>query len=341
MGEDKLLSIIVPTYNSADYINRLIDNLNKVSVPTVEIIYCDDGSNDTTTDLILSRARNSKVVKLQHNGVSNARNVGISEAKGTYITFVDSDDLIRISEFKKIVNILRKYDCDFINISKDITEKHNMQIYQKKEIPFLVKALMGISNIFNENEIINVPWSKFYKREFLLKNKINFYKGIQNGEDLLFNYDVLQNADTVLMIKSDFYIYKIHKHSLSYVIPSHSIIDQNKKIFEHLSFSRKLMNEDELDYFKVKILITDFARYYRYQKKYTYVKEEKRYISEIKKIMRKKEVRAILEKNLPKKLYFFALLVSYTPFWLSNFIIHSKAMSLRRGSSSGSVKKFV
>lgn len=334
MGERKLLSIIVPTYNSTDYINRLIDNLNKVSVPTVEIIYCDDGSNDTTTDLILSRARNSKIVKLQHNGVSNARNVGISESKGTYITFVDSDDLIRISEFKKVVNILGKYDCDFINVSKDITEKHNMQIYQKKEIPFLVKALMGISNTFNENEIIRAPWSKFYKREFLLKNKINFYKDIQNGEDLLFNYDVLQNANTILMVKNDFYIYKIHKHSLSYVIPSHSIIDQNKKIFEHLSFSQNLMNEYELDYLKVKILITDFVRYYRYQKKFTYVKEEKRYINEIKEVMRKKGVRVILKDNLPKKLYFFVLLVSYTPFWFSNFIVHSKVMSLRRNISS-------
>jgi glycosyltransferase involved in cell wall biosynthesis len=332
MDKEKLLSIVVPTYNSANYINKLIDTLNKISSSVIEIIYCDDGSRDLTTTLVSNRARNSKILKLQHCGVSNARNTGIRIANGKYITFIDSDDIIRINEFEKIVNILEKYDCDFINVSNSITENHNMQIYHKKEAPFLTKALMGINNYFSEDEIIHAPWAKFYKREFLLKNNIYFMKGIQNGEDLIFNCEVLQHAKTILMLRNSFYIYQIHENSLSYVVPSHLIIDHNQQIlkyFNHL-LEDGVINKNEMDFCEVKILITNFVRYYRYQEKNIYHDEEKKDTIKIKKIVRKSKTRNLLKNNLTIKLYIFLLLISYTPFCLSNLIIHSKIISSKK-----------
>lgn len=333
MSKEKLLTIIVPTYNSANYINRLIDNLNELPKSTVEVIYCDDGSNDMTTTLISNNSQNSRIIRLKHYGVSNARNVGITESNSKYITFIDSDDLIRVKKFKKILNILKKYNCDFINVSENTSEKHNMRIYYKEEARLLFKALLGINNVFGENEIIHAPWAKFYKRELLFRNKIFFKKGIQNGEDLIFNCDVLQKAKTVLMLKSDFYIYKIHNHSLSYIVPSHLFVNQNQKILAYMSslFSQNLLNSDEFNYIKVKLLITNFARYYRFQEKNDYLNEEKKYINEIKLIMQKENTRRLLKYNLRKKLYFFLLIVSYTPFWFSHSLIHCKLMSLKRG----------
>ena len=125
----KLLSIVVPAYNSSRYITRLIEQLNNIVTSEVEVIYCDDGSSDLTTTIILKYARNAKLIKLEHNGVSNARNVGIKKASGKYITFIDSDDLLKINEFKNVINLLEKCNYDLVNVSKNISFKHNRKVY--------------------------------------------------------------------------------------------------------------------------------------------------------------------------------------------------------------------
>ncbi|MCG0823235.1 glycosyltransferase family 2 protein [Lactiplantibacillus plantarum] len=323
----KLLSIVVPAYNSSRYITRLIEQLNNIVTSEVEVIYCDDGSSDLTTTIILKYARNAKLIKLEHNGVSNARNVGIKKASGKYITFIDSDDLLKINEFKNVINLLEKCNYDLVNVSKNISFKHNRKVYYKDSVPFLIKALIGISNTFCEAEIIPAPWAKFYKRQLLVENQILFPIEIQNGEDLIFNCNVLQKVNTVYMFKNNFYLYKNNIYSLSHVIADRSLLDQNKKRINYcdLFLKEKIISKSDADYLKVKILINSFLRYYRHQARDTFNNEEKKELYEIKKITKKEDIRRIMRNNLPLKVYIYILLMVYTPLSISKYIIHLKS----------------
>lgn len=108
-----LVSIIIPCYNSGDYIEETLDSALKQTHPNIEIIIVDDGSSDEKTLKILKILKELsnpkiKVLFLNHVGVSNARNTGIRNSSGKYILPLDSDDKIAPTYIEKAVNIMEK-----------------------------------------------------------------------------------------------------------------------------------------------------------------------------------------------------------------------------------------
>ncbi len=97
------LSVIIPTYNRADFIQRAIESVFTQTHKVDEIIVVNDGSNDNT-DIILATYKNIKVIKTKNQGVSHARNVGIKEAKNEWIAFLDSDDEWQKDKIKKQID---------------------------------------------------------------------------------------------------------------------------------------------------------------------------------------------------------------------------------------------
>ena len=97
------LSVIIPTYNRADFIQRAIESAFTQTHKVDEIIVIDDGSNDNT-EIILATYKNIKVIKTKNQGVSHARNVGIKEAKNEWIAFLDSDDEWQKDKIKKQID---------------------------------------------------------------------------------------------------------------------------------------------------------------------------------------------------------------------------------------------
>lgn len=127
MENNDLVSIIIPVYNSSKYIEETIKSIEKQTYNNYEAIFVDDGSNDNSIEIIEKyKVKNPeiKIIKIAHQGVSKARNIGIKEAKGRYLTFLDSDDIWLENKLEKQINFIKENNyafvyCNFKYISND------------------------------------------------------------------------------------------------------------------------------------------------------------------------------------------------------------------------------
>ena len=121
------VSMVIPAYNAEDYIARCIDTALAQSLPDVEIVVVDDGSKDSTPEIIdwyVGRYDNVVAIHQENGGVAAARNTGIKQARGEYIGFIDSDDRIRPNMVERLYRSAKKNDCDMsITSVYRITEK--------------------------------------------------------------------------------------------------------------------------------------------------------------------------------------------------------------------------
>lgn len=210
------VSVIIPTYNSGKTIGRLLDIL--VFVKDIEIIVVDDGSTDDTINTI-NRYQNHNVRCLQqpHCGVSVARNLGIQAARGKYVTFIDADDSINISNFSECIALL---DADDVVI----VQNNSLNL----EVEDVIKKIV----INDQNGMVNTgPVSKFFRVKFLREFNILFPENISIGEDFIFNILAVRRARTLKQLKNSFYQYIKNSESVT----SKLTIDSVKNNFLFLS----------------------------------------------------------------------------------------------------------
>lgn len=171
-----ILSVIVPVYNKAPYLERCFDSLIDKEA---QIIIVDDGSTDGSAEVCdeYGDEYGWEVYHIEHGGVSVARNLGLSKAKGQYITFLDADDC---------------YTEDAIEIMNKIA-RHEYNILQFNHFRHHEAGVVSDYVHKGHKDLTTVPrrwqmvWNKMYKRSFLVKHRIQFKKGMQFGEDELFN----------------------------------------------------------------------------------------------------------------------------------------------------------
>ena len=124
--EENLVSVIIPVYNVEKYLPKCLDSVINQTYKNLEIILVDDGSPDNSgkiCDEYAEKDSRIKVIHKENGGVSSARNVGIKQAKGQYLLFVDSDDYIKDGYFDAVRGAALKYQCDIIQIGYQIEEK--------------------------------------------------------------------------------------------------------------------------------------------------------------------------------------------------------------------------
>jgi len=124
MAEDRLvlLSVIVPAYNAMDCLEKCIDSIRRQTNPNMEIIIVDDGSSDNTGALAEKMALIDKRIRVFHKengGSSSARNMGIDNARGEYLGFVDSDDYIEPDMYEKLLRIAMNENIPMVQTSRD------------------------------------------------------------------------------------------------------------------------------------------------------------------------------------------------------------------------------
>lgn len=124
MNEQKqeLISIVVPVYNIMDCLPRCVESICRQTYPNLEIILVDDGSDDGTEKMVDELGAADERIRVFHKpngGSSSARNLGIRQAKGKYIGFVDSDDFIEPQMYEKLMECIRKEKLPVAQISRD------------------------------------------------------------------------------------------------------------------------------------------------------------------------------------------------------------------------------
>lgn len=170
------ISIIVPVYNSSDCLRKCLDNFINQSLDDIEFIMVNDGSTDDSEKIILEYQKKDKRVKLinkKNGGQASARNLGLKEAKGEYISFVDSDDYIDKNLCRDCYKIIKKNKSDILVFDYYITD------YEKEEYTKVLKDLP--SGEVNDKQFFSAgacPWNKIYRKEFLLENNFSFPEGI-------------------------------------------------------------------------------------------------------------------------------------------------------------------
>ena len=114
-GGKDLVSVIVPVYKVEEYIRECLDSITGQTYKNLEIILVDDGSPDSSGEICEEYARNDSRITVYHKengGLSDARNYGIARAHGEFLTFVDSDDVIKSNFVETLLGLIHKYDAD-------------------------------------------------------------------------------------------------------------------------------------------------------------------------------------------------------------------------------------
>ena len=212
--EEIQISVIVPVYNSENFICTCIESLINQSLHDIEIICIDDGSYDRSGVICDKYAQQDNRIKVFHRrneGVSGARNFGIRVAKGTYIAFIDSDDCVHPNFLETLYKVCCDSDCDiaqcnvkkFTNIENIINcNRCSFAITTGKEMVHKRFEKDGWKNI--------VPCNKLYKKS--LFNEIKFPVG-KRHEDEFIIYKIFWSCECVAYSDAELYYYRQQKNS--------------------------------------------------------------------------------------------------------------------------------
>lgn len=200
------ISIVIPVYNASKYLSKCLDSVINQSYSNIEIVLVDDGSRDNSgniCDEYSNKDKRIKVIHKENGGVSSARNTGIDNATGNYVTFIDSDDIIHPDYVKKLVANLTDNNLSVCHIE-----------YFKNDVNF--SSTFDETIELNKNEFINLckmtllntPCCKLYNLDVIKKNKIYFDNSLSLGEDLLFNLEYLKFIEKITIINQKLYYYR-------------------------------------------------------------------------------------------------------------------------------------
>lgn len=215
------LSVIIPAYNAGQTIGRCLDSvLQSVQQAPVEIICVDDGSKDDTWDILQSYSKKYGCLRVFHKengGVGSARNLGLSQANGDYIAWVDSDDYVTADWYETIYAGLEKYnpDClvfDYFYTRDDVDEPQHIALPEKVDL----KSFVYEQSL--ERELKNFLWNQVIRASLLKKVKFN------ETYHMLEDYDVLTQVTPkfkkIIHINKCLYHYVQAENSLTHTVSS-------------------------------------------------------------------------------------------------------------------------
>ena len=211
------ISIIVPVYKVEEYLKRCIESIMGQSYQNIEIILVDDGSPDNCPEMCDEFAKQDdriKVVHKKNGGLSDARNVGLENASGKYVMYVDSDDYIELDACRRLLEGMQE-DVDIVvGAIKEINgkeigyQKHTNLVsgkkYSSKE--FVIKSIQ--KNEWYAPAVLNL-----YRKDFLIRNNL-YYKVGFYYEDIEMLPRLFLAADQVVYVDYLFYNYIIRDNSI-------------------------------------------------------------------------------------------------------------------------------
>lgn len=242
------VSVIIPVYNTAQYLPQCLDSICNQTLKNIEIICVNDGSTDNSEEILKEyAAKDSRiiVVNKENSGAADSRNLGIDVAKGEYIGFVDSDDWVDLNYYEELYNKASAEHADFVRCPYKLSfpDEENDDSLNK----IIDNAIREKRNL-KPNEHSCVVWNAIYSSHFLKTNKILFDFELPPSEDVLFTAEVTFKARNMVPLNSTYYHYRqdregqVSRPSLKKLS---IMILLNNKIADFLN---SLQNASEADY---------------------------------------------------------------------------------------------
>ena len=250
------ISVIIPVYNTEEYVERCLETVLNQSYNNIEIIIVNDGSNDLSHNIIskiIQNHQNINYIQLEHNiGVGNARNCGIQNAHGEYIGFVDSDDWVDSSFYEQLLNSILSYNADIAVAGirteiEDVSHPRNRYTYPKPSVLQGKFALHALVNMYNSDiKITPIVNNKLYKKSLIRDNHILFDKS-RRAQDNYFSFMALMYSSRTVLVNNTFYHYYQRPSSITHDVSNGYIDDyiyvltdlkqtlENRKMFDEYS----------------------------------------------------------------------------------------------------------
>lgn len=209
---DPLISVIVPVYNVAPYLEQCLNSITKQTYTNLQIILIDDGSTDSSSSICDRFANNDHRIVLRHienGGISHARNLGFSLAKGEFISFIDSDDMIHPDFYKIMLSALENEHADLV-ICKEQTFFNDTDIIPSSQDTYFIESVETQKDfLWHFMDSFTGPlcwvWNKLYRRT-LLEN-ISFQEG-KKMEDIIYLTDCALKCHKIVWIKNALNYYR-------------------------------------------------------------------------------------------------------------------------------------
>lgn len=205
---ESLISIVIPAYNAGAFIKNCLNSILNQSYKNFEVIAVNDGSKDNTLEILEEYAKRDSRIKpftQENGGVSSARNKGLENANGEFITFVDADDSIPENALSDLVSLMSE-DIDFVVGShyeirfSAVPHIEEVKLFSKEEIN---------SDFINFDKVIWWPWGKLYRADIIRNNNLRYDTQMTFGEDHIFNLLYSKHITGKALI-SDKIVYNYH-----------------------------------------------------------------------------------------------------------------------------------
>ena len=271
MKNNDLVSIIIPVYKTEKkYLINCIKSIELQDYNNYEIVLVDDGNPKEYKNILNDIEKDIEKVRIIHKengGASSARNLGLIEANGEYIVFVDADDSISKDFISEAISYISKYKLDIvmggyqINDVKHLPKCKDIKIYQSEEIEKLKQIFISGFATEDTKELkgclgILAPWAKVFRRNAI--GDIKFDENLILSEDALFNLYCLSNVEKVGIVSKCWYNYSIVNDSICHSYRENALheINISTKKFE------EFLNNEAYKYRMIKQLYNLLLYYY-------------------------------------------------------------------------------
>ena len=255
---EKLLTVVVPVYNTEKYLARCLDSIIDAGVSGMEVLIINDGSTDGSKNIAENYLEKYsdliRYIEQKNQGLGNVRNVGIREAKGKYLASVDSDDTIQPELFKEALPYMRA-DVDVIICDwMSVTEKGSFETVARDWVFEKKKEVEGLLY----TTIMPSTCNKIIKRSLFVDDKVEYLE--EKYEDLSANPRVLLKANTIKYIRKPYYNYYLRDNSLmrSKINPK-EMVDALHFLDTNLKIRKGMLNEEEFKYYTYSWRIEEYV----------------------------------------------------------------------------------
>ena len=212
-----MIDILLATYNGEKYIKELLDSL---VFQKCEEDFCvrirDDGSKDNSKNICIELQKSDSRIRFiskENEGVSGTRNTALDNARGKYIAFIDSDDLVHKDYLKILLSSMEKSNGELVvcgfkerKISANGQVEELSRVFCPKEV-IAMEDMKDLIMDFGNSGLLNPLWNKLYSREIIEKNNIRFKEEVETGEDFIFNLQYFRKINNICFSKEEIYYY--------------------------------------------------------------------------------------------------------------------------------------
>ena len=275
--QDVKVSVIIPMYNSKDYIERCINSIRRQTLEDIEIIVVDDESTDGSYELCAKMAEEDarvNVIRQKNSGPGLARNTGLAQAKGEFVAFVDSDDTIAPEMYETLYNAVTEAQadaclCGFSQVEVDGTAIQNPNPFgcqcfsEEAVITDVLLNILGSRPDAESDFVLGISvWKGLYSLAIIREKQITFQsERVYYSEDTMFNVDYFLHSDKVVMVEECFYEYQ--KNSTSFTATYKTDMHEKNVRFYH-AVEERIRSLECYPEAKMRLqrLFLGFVRYY-------------------------------------------------------------------------------